>query len=257
MAGQQKNEQDVDAAIEQANISLAILDREPLPLKWQEHTLFQSLGVYYRLKGQFLDDRGLHDDAKSYYQKAVDVLLRAREVDHYANQAAHESLRQRGRRPEEIGDVGNFHIYASLALVYSLMGDWPNCEIASRYVEHLQPDEKTGYSFTGAACYNTGRARDAALEYLEALLLYPADNEIRAKLASCYSALGVPPSPITEQSPGFALNGQIHFERQELNEAAARVVRLFEDAKRFDEARNLRDKFIKQYLVPGEVFSKK
>src|SRR6202008_3274518 len=95
-----KNEHDVDAAIEQAKISLAILDKEPLPLKWQEHTLFQSLGTYYSLKGQFLADRGLYEDAKSYYQKAVDILQRAREVDHYANQAAHESLRQRGRRSE-------------------------------------------------------------------------------------------------------------------------------------------------------------
>jgi hypothetical protein len=69
--------------------------------------------------------------------------------------------------------------------------------------------------------------------------------------------LGVPPSPITEQSAGFAFDGHIHFERRQLNEAAARVVRLFENAKRFDEARNLRDKFIKQHLVPGEVFSKK
>jgi tetratricopeptide (TPR) repeat protein len=252
-----KDEHDVDAAIEQAKVSLAILDREPLPLKWQEHTLFQSLGVYYQLKGQFLDDRGLHDGAKSHYQEAVDILLRARDVDHYVNQASRESQQKRGRRPDEIADFGNFHIYASLAQVCSLMGDWPNCEAAARYIQHLLPEEKMGYLYTGAACYNTGRLRDAAVEYLAALLLYPADSEIRAKVASCYAALGALPSSITKQHAGFALNGQIPLERKQLNEAAARVVRLFHEAKRFDEAQTFRDKFIKQYSVPAEVFSKK
>ena len=66
---------------------------------------------------------------------------------------------------------------------------------------------------------------------------------------NCYVALGVLSSPITEQGAGFALNGQIPLVRQELNEAAARVVRLFEDAKRFDEAQNLRNKFIRQWYV--------
>jgi hypothetical protein len=36
-----KDEQDVDAAIEQAKVSLAVLDKEPLPLKWQEHIVFE------------------------------------------------------------------------------------------------------------------------------------------------------------------------------------------------------------------------
>jgi hypothetical protein len=65
------------------------------------------------------------------------------------------------------------------------------------------------------------------------------------------------PSRITNKSVGFALNGQTPLVRQQLNEAAARVVRLLEGAKRFDEAQNLRDKFIKQYSIPAEVFSKK
>jgi hypothetical protein len=51
-----------------------------------------------------------------------------------------------------------------------------NSESAGRYIEYLQPEERTGYFYTGAQCYNTGRLRDAAVEYLEALLLYPADN---------------------------------------------------------------------------------
>ena len=70
------------------------------------------------------------------------------------------------------------------------------------------------------------------------------DQDVDAALEQAEISLAIldrEPSPITEQGAGFALNGQIPLVRQELNEAAARVVRLFEDAKRFDGAQNLRN----------------
>ena len=61
---------------------------------------------------------------------------------------------------------------------------------------------------------------------------------------------------MTKRSADFALNEQIPLERQQFNEAAAHVVRLFEEAKRFDDACKICATSSSSNLSRGSVFQK-
>jgi hypothetical protein len=50
------------------------------------------------------------------------------------------------------------------------------------------------------------------------------------------------------------LNKDTPLVRNQLNQAAVMVVRLFEEAKKMDEARTLRDRLVQQDAIPAEIF---
>ena len=97
----------VDDAIKQAEIGLIVLDSAKLSVERQDNTLFCDLGMYYEQKGLSLQRRNETTEARRFFQKGVDVMLRAKEVDTYVNKASREMQLSHGRKPEVIADVGN------------------------------------------------------------------------------------------------------------------------------------------------------
>lgn len=101
--GGHHDEEAIDAAIARAETGLAMLDRRPLPLERRDNTLFHDLGEYYRVKGEFLAGRGRQAEAKEFFEKAVAILSRAREVDRWVNDASHRAALRRGRKTRKRG----------------------------------------------------------------------------------------------------------------------------------------------------------
>ena len=158
--------------------------------------------------------------------------------------------------PEEIPDSGNFLVYQLLGMTYSKLGQWENCETAGRSLEHIAPGQPLGYQLVGSAYFNLGRYADAAVQFIAGLLIDSSNSDWWTNLSTTYGRLGVHPDPVMKQGTAISLNLQLPAVRQQLNEAAVLVVRLFEEAKQFESAREFQDQFIKQYAVAGSVFSK-
>jgi tetratricopeptide (TPR) repeat protein len=248
----------IDEAIMQEEIARSILEPEPpLPLKWQNLNVYLRIAEYYRMKGQFLEEGGHHDEGLQFYEKSLTALTKAQDVDRFTNQASREFRLRRGIAPREIPDTGNPVVYQSLCLTYGKLGQWEKCIAAGRYLQHIAPQQVEGYQFVGAASFNLGRYPDAAVQFLAGLLVNPENADWLMSLRATYENLGVQPNPVVSVGAGFSLNRDVAPVHEQLNEAAVMVVRLLEEAKKPDEARDLRDRIIKQYSVPLEVFSRK
>ena len=116
-------ESNVDQAIARAEIGLAVIDSRPLPINRQDNTLFCDLGMYYNTKAQLLsqpDRKGgpVPIEALRFYQKGVDIMIRARNVDTWVNKASRGDRLQRGASLDEIANVGNPRVHNQLAGSY-------------------------------------------------------------------------------------------------------------------------------------------
>jgi len=249
-----KDEPALDAALVEAEHALAILDQTPLPMEWRDDNLFQDLGLYYRLKGEFLEQHNQPAAAHDFYLKSVAVLERAREIDQWANAASRATLIKRGHAPESIGDVGQYQIYLLEGLSYAKLNDWAKVAESGRYVERLVPGGAVGYLLTGEAYVRTGQVPQAAVEYMAALLLDPANPDVVRNLSECYPAMGINPPPIRTQGTNTTLDQTVPLVHQQVNEAAGKVVQNFVDARRLNEARAARQKFMQNFQVRPEAF---
>jgi tetratricopeptide (TPR) repeat protein len=250
-----QDEASLDAAIAEAETGRAILDQTPIPPPFRDPEMYYDLGVYYRLKGKFLADRKQPDDARTYYEKALEVLLRAKEIDRSMNQAARADLLSRGVPPAEITDVGSFHIYIQLGLVFSLLKDWTDCAGAADWALHLAPGESDGYLLAGTALLRSGDPSDAAVLFLAATMLVPQNNEAWTGLVECYKTLGLQPFPIIQKGANFSLYETSPLVRRQINTAGAGLVKAFEQVRLFDAARALRTRLSHVYGIPPDAFS--
>ncbi len=250
-------EKALDAAIAEAEKGLFILDHPLLPTARQDNTLFQDMGRFYTAKGQYLEHRNQPDEAKAAYQKAVDILLRAVEVDHYANQASRASSLQRGRPESEIVDVGNFNVYILITMAYGHLRDWPNAEASARYALHLAPLEAKCYRLLADVLANSGKLPDASVQILEAMLLNPNDQDLWQILATYFQAMGFNPNPITPVGDHFSLNPSDPRVRQMLNQAGVGLVQSLLVYKQPGLAEQIRQKCVTAYQIPPELFDQK
>lgn len=249
-----REEQATDEAIKIAEKGLSILDHPPLPINIQDNTLYQDLGKYYRMKGEYLAQRGKNLEARQYYQKSLDTLFRARDVDHWVNQASRASQLKRGRRAEDIADVGNQTIYILLFLTYEQLGDWKNAEAAGAYVVRLIPTQPMGYRMVAEAYDKQGRPGEAAVEILQGLLLNMRDANCWNALIGYYHEMKLQPFPITPLPDTYSLNDQIPLVRQELNQAGVQVVQRLEEGKLFSDADFLKKNLIEKIHIPADLF---
>ena len=242
-----RNEPALDAALAHAETGLAVLDQKPLAEERRDTTLFFDLGMYYRLKGDFLSQRGQPGEAGRFYRKSVDILLRAQAVDRWANEASHRASLRRGRPADELADVGNFRIYLQLGQSYLQLGNWAGAEAAGRYAQRLMPNDAGGYMLVSAAVFAAGHHDAAAIQMLAALVLDPANAEAWANLARCYTALGLVPAPIGSQGSNHVLDDGNPVVRRQLVEACQALLRNFETARLPWLAQALREQAVTQY----------
>jgi tetratricopeptide (TPR) repeat protein len=242
-----RDEPALDAALAHAETGLAVLDRKPLVEERRDNTLFYDLGMYYRLKGDFLTQRGQPGEAGRFYRKSVDILLRAQAVDRWANEASHRASLRRSRPVDELADVGNFRIYLQLGQSYLQLGNWTGAETAGRYAQRLMPNDAGGYMLVSAAVFATGHHDAAAIQTLATLVLQPANAEAWSNLAKCYAALGLVPAPIGLQGSNHVLDDGNPIVRRQLVEACRALIRNYETARLPWLAQALREQAVTQY----------
>jgi tetratricopeptide (TPR) repeat protein len=235
--------QAVDEALPHEEIARSILDA--VPLKWRNINIYLHLAKDYRLKGQFLEDAGHQGEAAQFYQRSLDTLAKAQEIDHFTNQTSRESRLRRGTAPENIYDIGNPTLYESLFFTYAKFGAWEKCEAAAAYLQRIAPQQQSSYELLGAAYFNLGRYPEAADQFLAGLLVQPEKPDWLPSLSRAYEKMGVEPNPVANRGANFVLNRDAPMVREQLNRTVPMVLHLFQQAGRFDEATVLRERLAK------------
>jgi tetratricopeptide (TPR) repeat protein len=249
-------EAELDSAIALAERGLAILDRTPLPIEHQDNTVFIDLGVYYRFKGEFLAKRNQIADARRYFQKAVDILVRARAVDAFVNDTSRKQALERGRPANEIPDTGNYNVYVQLAAANLDLNNWAEAEAGGLRAMSLQPLNIDGYRAAAIARLNQGRAEEASLLYVAIVTLQPQNTGAWNELGFCFKRMGLQPVPIVQNGSRFSLDEGQPAIRRMINEAAALIVRELIAAGQAGTARTYQQDFIQRLRVPPQSFGR-
>jgi tetratricopeptide (TPR) repeat protein len=231
----------IDDAIARAEVGLAVIDSRPLPAQRQDNTLFCDLGMYYNIKGDFLMQRNETSEARRFYQKGVDVMIRARDVDTWVNGASRDAQLARGRTREEIADVGNPRVHLQLATSYLGLREFAEAAKSAQYACHLAPLNPQGYVLLGLARANSGLYNDAAVALLEALMVDASNEQVWSNLKQIYSSLGQQPVPVNDL-PGGAhqVDNRSPLVREHINRASVEIVQALIDQKDFANAEQFR-----------------
>ena len=252
------SEQVIDAALKQHEIARSILDTNPpLPLKWENITSYLHIAKDYRLKGQLADNAGRRDEGIKFYRKSLEALGKAQELDRFKNQLSRDYRLRRGIPAGEIPDIGNFFVYESLCLTYGRLAEWEKCEAPARYLQHIAPEQPSGYQLLGAADFNLGRYHDAAEQFLAGLLVNPANSDWLTSLRTTYENLGIEPNPVLERGTTLSLRSEAPYVRDQLTRSAEMVLRLFKESGKSEEAQELQNRVLKEYSLRPEVSPRK
>lgn len=252
-----RNEPALDAAIARAESGLRILERVPLAVERRDQSLISQLGVYYRFKGEFCAKQGAPAEARHFFLKSVDCLKWAREVERWHSARLRAALTRHGRSPaSDLSLAGTARIHVELAVNCMLLQDWEELDAAAREIQRYAPSDPGGYAFQAVAAANRGRHDAAATFFLAALLLNPADQEVRGNLARSFARLGIEPSPVSVSGTALTIVGGNPRSRPHLDEACALLVRNHDTAGRADEARSWRERATREFQVPVAVFGR-
>ena len=251
-------EANIDAAIASAERGLAVLEAHPLPIQRQDNTLFSDLGMYYRIKGEFLAARGESVAAQNLLQRSEEILLRAKEVDAFANQASRATRIASGLRPADIANYGNYKVYVLLAETRLDQHRWTESDESASYARQLAPAESITHFMLGYVRIGQGRIEDAAVNVVQCLLLEPANPPAWAKLRAVYATLGQNPVPIREDQNGRpVLDTNNPLARKHVNLACADLVRLMVESKQLTNARIFWERAVREFGCPPEALGPK
>lgn len=173
----------LDQAIREGETAWNILRVLP-PEKIYQQTP-AHLGLYYLAKGDLSGGAGT-EGARRWYEKALAVLLRAREASQ-AGEKAYDQSQLAHSRPLTVR-VAYQPIYLILATVYERLGRHPEAVEAALYALALDPTQADGYDALGAAYTAMGDGRRAAVTVDEKAAVLGLTPETVTQLHEVYGA---------------------------------------------------------------------
>ncbi len=175
----------IDRIIEEGEKARQVTDKTQIVLL--------HLGAYYRIKGDSYaqhapDGVTLIPSAQStpWYQKSVEALLKAVPLDKEFNDDNRKKELARGRKPDEIPDIGNHEIYWNLGISYMRLSEYQKALDSYMYMRHLSPTNPDAYLSIASVYLATGHAEEAGISLLQALLLDGSRTQALRLLADIY-----------------------------------------------------------------------
>ena len=244
----------IDRIIIEGEKAVEITDRTQI--------VFLHLGAYYRIKGDLLAQKGADGTlipspaSVPWYQKSAATLARAVPLDVDFNDDNRRKELKRGRKLEEIPDIGNHEIYWNLGLSHMRLGNHDEALRAYYYMQHLSPTNPDGYLSIASVYITTGKNEDAAVTLLEALLLDSNRQEALRLLVEIYRQIDKDGCAVifSPSHPVPQLNADCALVKSHICRAYAGLSQIFTQAKQPALAASTRDNAIKNYKCPPELF---
>lgn len=240
----------LDRIIELEETSVAILD--PLTNEQNGSKSFMMLGIYYGLKGERAATRNtegllvMNERTRPWYEKAARVLERGVEIDIAANNANRNRETKRGRT--SIPDVGPSELYRYLGMVYQRLDLNDKAMEAFRYMRHLDPRNPGAYAQIASTHLALGQLEDAAIAFMQTVVLDPQRQDAWNWLAQIYSQMNKEPVPAVEVTNGRPkLREDNKLVQRHLLAAYAGFMNVARSSDRPDMLREARDMATNQY----------
>ncbi|HTQ31664.1 MAG TPA: phospholipid carrier-dependent glycosyltransferase [Opitutaceae bacterium] len=251
------SERGLDAAIAEAEKSLAILDRPDIDrhIERRDNTLFPELGVYYAQKARACRKRGANAEALRYDEKAAAIYRRAVAVDKWVDQESHRIRLARGIKPEAMHPAGQHDIYRNFALVLIDLGRYDEALENARTCSRLAPFEASPWHIAGGCLRMLNRPAEAVPCEIMAILIKPDYTTAWQDLYQIYAQLDPAQNPI-QAGPGgqFRWNLGSPRLRQDLVAACTAYVRLLWEDNYDQDAKAFEQVAISQYGCPITAF---
>jgi tetratricopeptide (TPR) repeat protein len=254
------NAADLDRAIAEAEAARDVC--AGLPVEDRDAMTLMHLGMYLGLKGEALCDRGpdgrprLTAAAEPWFVRAVDALRGASDINRRYNDDYRRRDLARGRRPEEIPDVGLPKIYEFLGVSLRRLGRPQDAMDAFRQMRRVEPTAAGAYLQMADLLLEGDRLPEAAVRLIQALLLDSSNAEAWGVLERLYIRLD-PRCPAVQRSSAGApgLNLDCPAVRRDLDAAFADFVRELRAGGRPALAEATRLNAITQYRCRAELFA--
>ncbi|MCG3149708.1 MAG: hypothetical protein PCFJNLEI_03173 [Verrucomicrobiae bacterium] len=246
----------IDRIIEEGEKAVKITDRTQI--------VFLHLGAYYRIKGDLLAQRAADGTlvpspaSVPWYQKSADTLARAVPLDTEFNTDNRTKELKRGRKAEEIPDIGNHEIYWNLGLSHMRLGNHDEALRAYLYMQHLAPTNPDAYLSIASVHITSGRNEEAAVTLLQALLLDSNRQEALRLLVEIYRQIDKDGCAVifSPSHPVPQLNADCQLVKTHICYAYAGLSQIFQRAKQTGLAASTRDNATKNYKCPAELFDR-
>lgn len=244
---------DIDRIIEEGELALKVTDRTQI--------VFLHLGAYYRIKGDLLAQRTADGTlipspaSLPWYQKSAETLTRAIPLDHEFNEDNRRKELKRGRKPEEISDIGNHEIYWNVGLSHMRLGNYAKAHEAYLYMRHLAPTNPDSYLSIASVYITTGKNEAAAIALLQALLLDSSRQEALRLLVEIYRQIDRDGCAViaTPDRQVPQLNADCALVRAHICRAYAGLSQIFAESKQAKLAQQTRENAINNYKCPAEL----
>ncbi len=228
----------LDRVVEEMERARAIMEERPLPARDKASLVPLDLGLYYRLKGDELDDA----EARPWYEKSAAALEDAAAIDHAVDDESREREAARGRRPADVADVGNYAIYQQLGVTLLRLGRNADAARAFTYMRHLAPNLVAAHVNLARAYRGTGDVEAAAVSILRAIALGEHDEDVWALLADTYGEVDGGECAVIGEGVAARLDERCPVVRTHLCEAYGGLVKLYHDAGQEPRAEPFKEK---------------
>lgn len=247
--------QNVDRPIELVGKTIDILD--PLPLDYNNAVAYIHLAKYLGIKGDSMARTDANrqpittEKNRPYYERALKTLERAREIDQNHNKNNRQRELARGRKPDEIADVGLSNIYEYLTFTYLRLGEPLKSLDAALYYRRLAPLSVDAYLRVGQAELALNRRRDAQVTLVQIVILDGKQTGAWETLVELYKFDRerdcAQPIIIDREKKTYHLNTSCYVVRRDINDAILGLIRNCVASKNFRDARGIKRQAIKSY----------
>lgn len=252
-------EHEVDLMIRTAEGARPIVD--PLPHDRNSSRLYLHLGMYYGIKAELVSRRDsagnlvTTPEARQWLQKAVDALERGVEVDRTFSEVNRRRQIARGDPPDMIHDAGLTPVYMTLGSTYHRLGMYREAFNALQYQRQLEPNSPEPYVRIALMMIEQGRADDAGIALIQALLLDGSRQEAWQLLAQLYASAGPQAQgALLQDGRGVRLNIEHPIVRNHFVGAYREFIRIFRRANRNSAAEMARRAAVYTYKMPPAFF---
>ena len=226
----------IDRSIEEGETAVAILDGGHLPAVDLPSSVFLELGTYYEIKAQ---QQGMRSDGLAlpsnaglfWYRKAAAVLDRGVEADRAYTAARRGWELARGRRPEDIIDLGNYQLYTHVGNVALSLSKPQQAIDAFTYMRHLAPNSADAHYGLGRAYATAGRWADTPVPILQAIALDNRRENAWKLLFEAYNQIDPHGCAVTKTGERPSLNRQCPMVHGHLCAAYADLAAMYRGAR--------------------------
>jgi tetratricopeptide (TPR) repeat protein len=246
---QQDPVRNIDRAIQESETAWGIV--RPLPPELISPSIPGDLGVYYVDEGDFMGGTST-SQGRAWYQKALAVLLRGREVDSALETKYDEAFRAHGK--PLAARFGFQPLYLNLGLVYTRLGRNAEALEAYRHGRDVNPTSLEFYGGISAVYSASGDPERAAIALVEETLVSRNDPVTILALRELYRKIPGGSCAIDYAGGAPTLDVTCPRVRSDLCQASLDLAQAFLEARKTDRAREIKQTAIQRYACPASAF---